>query len=240
MRKTLFTLSAATALSALLSSPVAAQYGATGGDSPNTSEGKKAGTSADQKAGSPAKAGSDEAFIKDAAIDGMAEVKLGKLASDKASNDDVKQFADRLVKDHTKANDELKKIAQQETLNLPQELKPKHQSAYDHLSGLSGEAFDKAYVKHMVEDHQKAVKEFQRHAKSASNPALKQFAASTLPTLQEHLTEAKRLQRAVAGATPRGTAGTKDTGASHGDHDKPSSDRPNESSSQDPEPTPRQ
>jgi putative membrane protein len=241
MRKTLFTLSAAAAVCGLLSSPVAAQYGATGGDSPNTSEGKKAGTTAGEKAVPKAKSGSDEAFIQDAAADGMAEVKLGKLASEKASNTDVKQFADRLVKDHTKANDELKKVAQQETVNLPQELKPKHQKTLDHLSSLSGEAFDRAYVSHMVEDHQKAVKLFQRHSKSASNPALKQFASSTLPTLQEHLTEAKRLQREVGGSTARGTTGTKEAGESHGDHDKPSSDRPNQSPpTRNPEAAPKQ
>ena len=239
MRKKLFTMSAAAALCGLLSSPAAAQYGA--GDQPTASTPEKAGTGRADKPSSSAKAGADHQFIQDAAADGMAEVKVGKLASEKASNSDVKQFADRLVKDHTKANDELKKVAQQETINLPQELKPQQQKTYDHLSSLSGEAFDRAYVKHMVEDHQKAVKLFQRQAKSASNPALKEFAANTLPTLQEHLTEAKRLQREVAGGTARGTTGTKESGTSHGDHDKPSSDQPNQSPpTRNPEPAPRQ
>ena len=201
MRKTLFTMSAAAAaLAGLLSSPAAAQ--SPNEDKPRTDT---PATSASQdQPGSQSR--SDRQFIDKAVNDGLAEVKLGQLASEKASNPEVKQFAQRLVQDHTKANTQLKQIAQAEGVRVEDDLESKHRKVQDRLSKLSGEAFDRAYMEHMVEDHQKAVKLFEKQSKDASNPQVKQFASSTLPTLQEHLREAQRLQAEVGGA--RGTTGT--------------------------------
>jgi len=129
---------------------------------------------------------SDKKFAMDAAMGGMAEVELGKLAAEKATNPDVKQFAQRMVDDHGKANDELKTIASKESIDLPSQLDSKHQAVLDRLSKLSGADFDKAYVKEMVKDHDMDVKEFQREAQNGQNAALRDFASKTLPTLQEH------------------------------------------------------
>ena len=129
----------------------------------------------------------DKAFLKHAAMGGLAEVELGKLAAQKGASEDVKQFGQKMVDDHTKANDQLKEIAAKAQVEVPSSLDPKHQKSMDKLSKLSGEKFDKAYVKDMVKDHRKDVSEFQAEAQNGTDPNVKQFAASTLPVLQEHL-----------------------------------------------------
>jgi len=128
----------------------------------------------------------DKKFATDAAIGSMAEVALGKLAAEKATNPEVKQFGQKMVEDHGKANDELKAAAQKESIDLPSSLDSKHQATVDKLSKLSGADFDKAYVKEMVKDHDKDVKEFQKEAQNSQNASIRDFAAKTLPTLQEH------------------------------------------------------
>jgi putative membrane protein len=138
----------------------------------------------------------DKKFMKDAALGGMTEVELGKLAAQKASSDDVKQFAQRMVDDHTKANDQLKQIATKESVQIPDGLDSKHQSRIDKLSKLSGSEFDKAYVKDQLKDHQSDVQDFKSEAQNGSDPNVKAFAASTLPTLQEHLELVKNLHKA--------------------------------------------
>jgi putative membrane protein len=137
----------------------------------------------------------DKKFLKDAALGGMTEVELGKLATQKASSDDVKQFGQRMVDDHTKANDQLKQIASKENVSIPDALDSKHQSRINKLSKLSGPDFDKAYMKDQVKDHEKDVSEFKNEADNGSNANIKQFASSTLPTLQEHLNMAKGLNK---------------------------------------------
>ena len=137
----------------------------------------------------------DKKFAKDAALGGITEVELGKLATQKASSDAVKQFGQKLVDDHTKANSQLKEIAGKENIDIPDSLDAKHQSRIDKLSKLSGPAFDKAFIKDAVKDHEHDVSEFQSEAQAGSDPNIKQFASSTLPALQEHLTMAKNLNK---------------------------------------------
>ncbi len=137
----------------------------------------------------------DRKFVKDAALGGMAEVELGKLAAQKASSDAVKQFGQKMVDDHTKANDQLKQVASKESISVPDSLDSKHQSRIDKLSKLSGPAFDKAYIKDQVKDHQQDVSEFKSEADNGSDANIKQFASSTLPTLEEHLNMAKELNK---------------------------------------------
>ncbi len=137
----------------------------------------------------------DKKFAKNAALGGMAEIELGKLAVQKASNDAVKQFGQKMVDDHTKADDQLKQIASKENISIPDSLDSKHQSRIDKLSKLSGPAFDKAYVKDQVKDHEQDVNEFKSEAQGGSDPNIKQFASSTLPTLEEHLSMAKDLSK---------------------------------------------
>ena len=145
-------------------------------------------------------AAADKRFFMEAAAGGMAEVELGRLAADKASNADVRQFGQRMVDDHGKANDELKTLAFQKNVTLPADLGAKHKATRDRLAKLSGEAFDKAYMRDMVADHDKDVAAFQRVSKTAKDDDLKAFAAKTLPTLQEHQKMAKEINAKVGGA----------------------------------------
>ncbi len=144
--------------------------------------------------GSTAKV-NDMKFAKEAAMGGMLEVQLGQLATQKASSDGVKQFGQKMVDDHTKANDELKAVASKDTIELPTTLDAKHQARLDKLSKLSGAAFDKAYVKDQLKDHQIDVKEFQAESQGGTNADVKEFATKTLPVLQQHLDMIKDLNK---------------------------------------------
>jgi putative membrane protein len=135
----------------------------------------------------------DRSFLETAAVGGKAEVELGQLAQEKAQNAQVKQFAQRMVTDHSQANSKLLDMGNQMSLNLPTALDDQHQKEVDRLSKLSGAKFDKEYMKLMVEDHQKDVDEFQKQSNSALNSDVKNFAAQTLPTLQQHLDTAKSI-----------------------------------------------
>jgi putative membrane protein len=135
----------------------------------------------------------DKTFVRKAAQGGMAEVQFGQLATEKAASDDVKKFGQRMVDDHTKANDQLKALASGKGIDVPQSLSLKDKATLNQLSKLSGAAFDRAYMKDMVMDHTQDVAEFQHESKLAKDPDVKNFAAQTLPTLQDHLQQAKSL-----------------------------------------------
>lgn len=137
----------------------------------------------------------DKKFVKDAALGGMTEVELGKLATQKASDAKVKEFGQKMVDDHSKANEQLKQAASKSNIQIPPSLDSKHQSRIDKLSKLSGQEFDKAYVKDQLKDHQTDVREFGDEAKNGSDPNVKTFASSTLPTLQQHLEMVKDLSK---------------------------------------------
>jgi putative membrane protein len=145
----------------------------------------------------------DQKFVKEAASGGMAEVQLGQLAVQKASNSQVKQFGQRMVDDHTKANSELKSVASKDSITLPAEIDAKDKATYDSLSKLSGTAFDRAYMRDMVKDHTADVNEFQKEANNGANPDLKSFAGKTLPTLQEHLRLARETNNALGARSSR-------------------------------------
>ena len=137
----------------------------------------------------------DAKFVKDAAVGGMTEVELGKLAQQKASSDGVKQFGQKMIDDHTKAGEELKQVAAKQKINVPESIDSKHQARIDKLSKLSGADFDKAYIKDQLKDHQEDVRAFERESQNGSDPEVKGFAAKTLPTLQEHLSMVKDLNK---------------------------------------------
>ena len=141
----------------------------------------------------------DKTFVQKAAIGGLAEVEMGKLAQQKAASDQVKQFGTRMVDDHYKANDALKQVASSKGIALPSDLDAKHKSKMAKLEKLSGAQFDRAYMDDMVADHKEDVSEFQKQAKSGSDADVKGFASKTLPTLQEHLTLAESTDKAVKG-----------------------------------------
>ena len=130
-------------------------------------------------------------FVNDAALGGMAEVRMGELAKQKGQSADVKQFADRLVADHSKANDELKQLASKKGITLPTQISDKHQKMLDKLT--SATDFDKEFKDMAVKDHKKDIKEFEKAEKKCEDADLKAWISKTLPTLQEHLRMAEQL-----------------------------------------------
>jgi len=131
--------------------------------------------------------GGDLAFMNDAAMGGMAEVELGRLAINQAASKEVKAFAQHMIDDHSKAGEELKQLAQGKKVMLPPDVSPTHKEVMGKLSPLKGAEFDRAYVKAMVEDHVKDVTAFEAVSKNATDADVKAYAAKTLPTLQQHL-----------------------------------------------------
>ena len=142
----------------------------------------------------------DRNFIEEAAQGGMAEVEHGKLAEQRATSPQVKQFAQRMVQDHTKAGDELKAIASARGVTPPATMDRKHQRAMEKLGKLSGAEFDREYMKHMVDAHKQTVSLFEKQAKSGKDGDLKSYAIKTLPTLKDHLAQAQTTHDAVKGA----------------------------------------
>jgi putative membrane protein len=128
----------------------------------------------------------DAQFAREAASGGMMEVQLGKVAQDRASNAQVKEFGSRMVKDHSKANDQLKKIASKKDIKLPTELEAKHKATVNKLSKLKGEEFDREYMSAMVDDHKEDLEKFQRQADKGKDPELKKFAQDHVPILKKH------------------------------------------------------
>jgi putative membrane protein len=143
----------------------------------------------------------DRKFIEKAAVGGVTEVEMGKLGQEKASSGQVKQFAARMAQDHSKANDELKQLAQAKGVAVPETPDKAHKGDMDKLAKLSGAQFDRQYMAHMVDDHQKTVAEFKKASESAKDSEVKAFAAKTLPTLQDHLTQAQSLNESVKSAS---------------------------------------
>ena len=166
-----------------------------GSGSGSTAKPRDAGTHAQDGA-----AAADAMFIRTAGMDGMAEVEHGRLAAQNATHDEVKQFGQRMVDDHGKANDELKGLASKKKVTLPTELDAKHKAMHDKLSKMKGDAFDKFYMSHMVTAHQQAVGLFSKESKGGKDADVKAWAGKTLPTLQEHLKMARGINAKVAGA----------------------------------------
>lgn len=154
------------------------------------------------KAGKGEKGNPDQQFVTKASQAGLAEVNHGTLAAEKAANADVKRFAQRMVKDHTANNEELKTVANNKQFKLATTMGKKHQAMQDKLAKLEGEEFDRAYMKHMVMGHKEAVSLFEKYSKNGKDEDLKAFAEKSLPTLKEHL----QLAQSVAGKV-----GVKDT-----------------------------
>jgi putative membrane protein len=145
-------------------------------------------------------------FVENMAVVNMAEVRLGNLAAERAANAEVKQFARRMVADHTKASEELKPIASQLNVQVPSQLDAEHQALHDRLSKLKGQEFDREYIQAMMDGHQQVANEVEKHANEArsvgtageagqaGNRPVAQWASKTLPTVREHLDQAKEIQ----------------------------------------------
>ena len=159
-------------------------------------------TPAQGAAPSPMAAGTldkqDTDFVEDAVQGGLLEVRLGQLAVKQGATDDVRKFGQRMIDDHTKINTRLTEIGHDKKgLAVPQELDKKHKDLVDKLAGYTGAKFDREYMERMVDDHQNDVKAFEKQAKEGKDPELKALAASSLPTLLDHLSLAKEIDARV-------------------------------------------
>ncbi|MEW5853740.1 MAG: DUF4142 domain-containing protein [Myxococcota bacterium] len=133
----------------------------------------------------------DKKFIKKAAEDGLREVELGRMMVDKATTPEVKQFAQMMVEHHSRTNDQLRQIAQQKGVEFPTAV---DNDMLNKLQKMSGNKLEKEYISNMVKDHRKDVDYFEKQADKVKDPDLKQFVNTTLPTLQQHLSEAQRIK----------------------------------------------
>jgi putative membrane protein len=136
----------------------------------------------------------DMTFMTKAAQAGMMEVQLAQLAQQKAASEDVKSYARKLEQDHSTANEQLKKIAQERNVQLPSDLGP-HQQHVAKFQNLSGEEFDRAYMKMQVQHHKKDIGEFRKYQTRSMDTDLKEFAAAQMPVLQQHYEQAQQLAR---------------------------------------------
>jgi putative membrane protein len=128
----------------------------------------------------------DRKFVEKAAAGGMAEVRMGKLAMERATTPEVKAFGKRMVDDHSKANDELKALASKKNLAVPTDITSEDKATYERLAKMSGKDFDKAYIDAMVKDHDEDVQEFKKQSQAGADPDLKAWAGKTLQVLEQH------------------------------------------------------
>lgn len=140
----------------------------------------------------------DSNFIKDAALDNQMEIQLGQLAARQGSSQEVKNFGQRMVNDHTKANQELMSIAQQKGISVPTTLDRDRQKKIDDLGKKSGADFDRAYMSDMAKNHRNDINKFEKEAKDGKDADLKSFASKTLPTLRQHEGMVAQIQPQVA------------------------------------------
>ncbi len=175
-----------------------AATGPTGGAPTQSTSPASAGGPSTPPASAATLGSSDKKFFVKAGGGGWAEVAAGQLASQTSANPDVKSFADQMVKDHTKANDELTQLAQTKGVTLPQAPDASHQKDLDKLKQKQGAAFDKAYVKSQIADHKSTISLFEQASKS-KDPDIAAFAQKTLPTLKMHLVMVKGLQKKLPG-----------------------------------------
>lgn len=162
----------------------------------------------------------DRKFMQEAAEAGLFEVQAAKLASTKASDPEVKKFAEMLVEQHTKSNEELAQLAQSKAVELPATEPRAKRKDIENLGKKQGAEFDKAFVREVgLKAHEKDIKKFQDASKDVKDPELKAFVGKTLPVLQEHLAQAKQLPQ--AGGEQMGKGGGSDAskmGASGSSH----------------------
>jgi putative membrane protein len=139
----------------------------------------------------------EQQFVTKASQSDRAEVELANLALQKSNNPDVKQFAQRMVDDHSKNQQQVDSLASQLSITAPGSIPAEAQHEKDRLSNMSGDQFDRAYARMMVQDHRKDVNEFKQEQQSAQNSQLRQYVDQTLPVLEQHLQMAEQLQSKV-------------------------------------------
>lgn len=166
----------------------------------------------------------DRQFVMKAAQGGKMEVELAQLGVEQASSEAVKNFAQRLVTDHTNANQELMQIASRKGVQIPEASMNKNKDK-EKFAKMQGAAFDRAFMQHMVKDHQKDIAMFEKESNSGSDPDVKAFASKTLPTLREHLEQARSVASSVGvGSTSRMDKDTRSTSGADRDPSQTSLD----------------
>ncbi len=146
----------------------------------------------------PSQAGlfySDKDFLEDAAMGGMTEVALGKLAAEKASDPKVRQFAEMMVSDHTKLNADVKALAAKKKVQLPAALDKKHQEKIDDLSKETGKDFDEDYLECMTKAHKKTLALFEEARDDTKDPDVKALAAQAIPVIKVHIAHLDKLNQ---------------------------------------------
>jgi len=192
------------------------QQGSSAGGQQDQSSGGQQGQSSGGQQNGTRLSSADRRFIQRVAQDSTAEVELGRLASQQASSDAVRRFGQRMVQDHTRANDELMRLAGSRGLTVSPALDKKHRSLSTRLARMSGSEFDQAYMKQMVKDHQTTVSRFERESTQGQDPEVRQWASQMLPALREHLEMARGLAPGSNGnSTASGGSGS-GTGSSGG------------------------
>jgi putative membrane protein len=137
----------------------------------------------------------DRTFVQKALQGGMAEVQLGQLTLQKSNNDQVKQFAQRMIDDHTKMGEQMKPVAQQIGVAVPTQISKKDRQTIAKMQTLSGEAYDQAYIKDMVKDHKQDLSEFQTEASSGQDQTVKDAANQGSQIISQHLQMAQQMAK---------------------------------------------
>jgi putative membrane protein len=137
----------------------------------------------------------DKAFVKKALEGNIGEIEMGKLALQKSNDDQVKQFAQRMVDDHGKMQDQLKPAAEQMGVKVPDGPSKGQMKSMDKMKALSGDAFDQAYIKDMVKDHKGDDSDFKLEAQSTQNPQLKQLVMQSDQTIESHLQQIEQIAK---------------------------------------------
>jgi len=140
----------------------------------------------------------DKEFMTEAAQGSMLEIALGKHVAAETTDPDVKALGNRTAEDHARAHEELKQIAARKGLKLPTQLEEDRREEFSEMTRLSGTKLDAEYADEMVEDHEMHVKDFREAAREVKDPELRAWAARTLPILEKHLEEARRIKAKVA------------------------------------------
>ncbi|HEX6772399.1 MAG TPA: DUF4142 domain-containing protein [Acidobacteriaceae bacterium] len=149
----------------------------------------------DQTGANPMNAGPamDKAFVKKALEGSIDEVEMGKLALQKSNDDQVKQFAQKMVDDHGKMANALKPAAQQMGVKVPDGPSKGQMKKMDKMKALQGDAFDQAYIKDMVKDHKSDASEFKQEAQNTQNPSMKEFATQGSQVIEQHLQQIQQI-----------------------------------------------
>jgi putative membrane protein len=158
---------------------------------------EKSGTSGDNM--SHAKAlQMDKRFLQETVLSSLTLIDMGKLAAEKGSTEAVKQFGQKMVQDHTRGLEYLKKTAARDGVPVADALDAKHKEAVDKLAKLSGPEFDRAYVRYQVKNHEKRVSQFQEESDNGTETGAKNLATRMLPAVQQHLNDAKDLNKSLS------------------------------------------